>query len=998
MAAPKTIPLQPPFQPDDSQRQAIEHVSGPMLVVAGAGTGKTAVLTHRIARLIRDGHARPDEILALTYTENAAHEMESRVRNELQREGIEASALKGLQVKTFHAYCNNFLLDSGNNFQVLDEKDLWIYLRKRLRDLQLNYFVRAANVAKFLDDLLDFMRRCQDELVSPEQYAAYVGRLERGELPIPRVGKSKDASSLSDEEVVGRCREIANVFTTVERMLREDNLGTFGHMITRAFTSLQEDARLLEAQQAKARFILVDEFQDANFAQVKILHELAAKERNVFVVGDPDQAIYHFRGASSAAFGLFHRLFPETKTVRLEKNRRSLTPILKCAFAVIAENPEPFSGVSASGSRYQRSPLLSAREENASRENRQLPKTPVEIIVLAAKDAESQDVVARVRKLQKASRVHWSQFAVLYRMNSHRDEVAEELVQQGIPFSIENLDVIDSPEARDLFACMGAVVSPNDAISLFRVAALPQFTIDPQKLRAGIRSLPREAQNAGMTTVLEQIDGGREVLQGLQETRSEISQRNAKGLVALEIIARRFNVDRTSPVIKAVFEFVEKWEKKPITKTGELGELLEYMDYFKQARGAICMPPTEEDAVRLMTVHSAKGLEFEHVFILRASSPSFPASYKEPLIDFPRELRDPDSVHGTPDDKVLNEEEERRLFYVAMTRAKDSLTILARQGKGKKDPTPPGFLRPLLNDSSLKPWLLPAGSLGFQTDLFGEAQPSEVHSRTREWLALPPAADLSARLSASSVQTYETCPLKFKLEREWRMPREAPAAMQYGAAMHRVLRTYYDSVRYGRPMAEAALIKALQDDLANAGISDPYQHDLYQDQAVRQIRDFIAACARVPVPEVLHTEEAFEVKIGDATVVGRIDRIDRINGDQIVITDYKTGKPQSQEDADESLQLSIYSVAAREKWGYQAEHLIFYNLEENSGVITHRSDAELEEAKCRVEEVASNIAEEKFNPNPGFHCQFCSYLSLCPATEKRVYSKQPSGKSKAHRN
>lgn len=997
MPSPKTIPIQSSFQPDESQRQAIEHVHGPILVVAGAGTGKTAVLTHRIARLIQEGHARPDEILALTYTENAAHEMEARVRKELQREGLEGSALKGLQVKTFHAYCNNFLIDCGKNFEVLDEKDLWIYLRKRLRDLQLNYFVRAANVAKFLDDLLDFMRRCQDELIGPEQYAAYVSRLERGELPIPRVGKSKDASSLSDEEVVGRCREIANVFTTVERMLCEENLGTFGHMITRAYWSLQEDGRLLEAQRARARFILVDEFQDANFAQVKILHELAGKEKNVFVVGDPDQAIYHFRGASSAAFGLFHRLFPEAKTVKLEKNRRSLTPILNCAFAVITENPEPFAGVPASGSGYRRSPLLSAREENALREGRDLPKTPVEIVVLAAKDAESPDVVARIRKLQKASRVNWSQFAVLYRMNSHRDEVAEELVQQGIPFSIENLDVVDSPEARDVFACLGAVVSPNDAISLFRVAALPQFTIDPQKLRAGIRSLPREAQNTGMATVLEQIDGGRAVLQELQETRTEISQRNAKG-AALEIIVRRFKFDRTSLVIRAVFEFVEKWEKKPITKTGELGELLEYMDYFKQARGAICMPPTDEDAVRLMTAHSAKGLEFEHVFILRASSPSFPASYKEPLIDFPRELRDPDSIHGTPDDKVLNEEEERRLFYVAMTRAKDSLTILARQGKGKKDPTPPGFLRPLLNDSSLNPWLRPATSRGFQTDLFGQAQASELQSRTREWLGMPPASDLSSRLSASSVQTYETCPLKFKLEREWKMPREAPAAMQYGAAMHRVLRTYYDSVRYGRPMAESELIKALQDDLANAGIQDPYQRDLYQEQAVRQIRDFVAAYVRLPAPEVLHTEEAFEVKIGGATVVGRIDRIDRSEGNQIIITDYKTGKPQSQQDADESLQLSIYSLAAQEKWGYRTEHLIFYNLEENSGVITHRSNAELEEAKCRVEEVASKIAEQKFDPKPGFYCQFCSYLSLCPATEKRVYSKQPAGKSKPNRN
>ena len=187
-----------------------------------------------------------------------------------------------------------------------------------------------------------FMRRCQDELVDPEKYAAYVKQLERGEVPIPRVTKSKDADDLSDEEVIGRCQEIASVFATVERMLREDNLGTFGHMITHAHTLLANDAELLASERRRTRFILVDEFQDANFAQVKILEKLAGEERNVFAVGDPDQAIYRFRGASSAAFGLFQEHFPEARMVVLEKNRRSTSPILKSAFALICTNPDVF--------------------------------------------------------------------------------------------------------------------------------------------------------------------------------------------------------------------------------------------------------------------------------------------------------------------------------------------------------------------------------------------------------------------------------------------------------------------------------------------------------------------------------------------------------------------------------------------------------------------------------------------------------------------------------
>lgn len=975
------MPIARAFEPDERQREAIEHVNGPMLVVAGAGTGKTTVLTRRIASLIAGNHARPDEILAVTYTDNAAREMRERVQAE-----IRGADISRLQVSTFHAYCNNLLIRSGHGFGVLDDKDLWIYLRRRIRELHLNYFVRAANVSKFFDDLLDFMRRCHDELVGPERYAEYVRRLERGELPIPRVGKSKEADTLTDEEVLGRCREIADVFAAVERMLREENLGSFSHMITRAYDLLRQDSALLARERQHARFILVDEFQDANFAQVKILQSLAGDERNVFAVGDPDQAIYRFRGASSAAFGLFQHNFPGPKLVALEKNQRSTTSILRCAYALISKNPDVFPGGKAGVLRYPRSPLISAREEDAARQGRELQSLPVETVLLTAKDVECSDLVTVLRDRQRQYRCKWKDFAVLYRQHLHRDQLAEELAEHGIPFSIENMDVMDTSEARDLFACLGVVVSARDEASLFRVAALPQFAIDPEKLRAGIKAIPRDDRDSGVASVLGKIEGGAGVLDTLQQVRDEIARTSAKSHAALEIIVSRFDFERSSPPVAAVLKFASDWEEKPVTKTGELGELLDYLEYFREARGAIPMPSVEDNAVRLMTVHCAKGLEFNHVFIIRANSNSFPSSYKESLVEFPRELRDPDSV-AQQDDKVLHEQEERRLFYVAMTRARDSLTMYARQGKGR-DPSPPGFLRDLVKDATLKRYLRQRQARGFQTDLFGAAS-APATTRTAQWLELPPASDLSTKLSASAVQTYETCPLQFKLEREWRIPGEVPAAMQYGAAMHRVLRAYYDSVRFQRPMQEDALIELLRADLVEAEIQDRYQHELYEKQGVDQIREFLVACGRTPTPDVLHTEEFFEVRFGETVVVGRIDRVDKLPDGQVVITDYKTGKPQSQEDADESLQLSIYALAAREKWGYHADHLAFYNLEGNSSVITRRNEAQLTEARSRVQEVAESIAANNFDAKTGFHCNFCAYRNLCPATEKRLYTASP---------
>ncbi|MGA8149707.1 MAG: ATP-dependent DNA helicase [Terriglobales bacterium] len=984
MASSKSISLT--FEADERQRQAIEHVHGPLLVVAGAGTGKTTVLIQRIARLVRENHAKPDEILAVTYTDNAAKEMQDRAQAEAGRN------LSGLGVETFHAYCNNLLIRNGKKFGVLDDYDLWIYLRKRIRELNLEHFVIPANVGKFLHDLLDFMRRCQDELVGPEKYADYVQRLERGELPIPRVCRTKDVDMLTDEEVLARCREIAGVFAKVEQMLAADNLGTFGHMITRAHHLLKTDSALLARERQNARFVLVDEFQDANFAQVKILQFLAGEDRNVFAVGDPDQAIYRFRGASSAAFALFHHTFPGAQIVALEKNRRSTTPILKCAHALIRQNPDIFPG--GQGIEYRRSPLLSAREEDAVRMAKPLASTAVEAVLFGAKgkDMECSDAVGVIRQARRQSRCKWKDIAVLYRQHLHRNELVEELGEQGIPYSIENMDVMDTSEVRDLFACLGAVVSSRDDASLFRVAALPQFAIDAEKLRPGIRGLPREQESGGVASVLEKVEGGSAVLASLQQVRDEIARVSAKSRAALEIIFRKFGFDRNSPPLAAVLEFVSRWQEKPITEHGHVAELLDYLEYFREAGGTIPMTTPNVDAVRLMTAHTAKGLEFDHVLILRANSGSFPASFRESLVEFPRELRDPDSL-AQKDDKTLNDEEERRLFYVAMTRARDSLTIYAKRGTGKTDPTPPGYLRDLLKDKNLVRYLRQRPASGFQTDLFAEAATGgQAPSGVAAWIAMPPASNLHARLSASAVQTYERCPLQFKLDREWRIPGETPAAMQYGASIHRVLRAYFDSVRFGRPMTEEALIEFFQTDLTEARIQDPYQQDLYRQQGIEQLREFFAASRRTPAPEVLHTEEFFDVKVGETTVVGRIDRMDRLPDGRIVITDYKTGKPQSQEDADESLQLSIYAMAAREKWNYQADHLVFYNLAENSSVVTRRGEVELRAAQARIGEVAADIAAGKFDPKPSFGvCRLCAYRNLCPATEKRLSMATKSG-------
>jgi|HubBroStandDraft_3_1064219.scaffolds.fasta_scaffold02978_1 DNA helicase-2/ATP-dependent DNA helicase PcrA len=966
-----------PFFSDDRQREAIAHVHGPMLVVAGAGTGKTSVLIHRIASLVEQGQAKPDEVLALTYTVAAAGEMRDRVRGLLG---------KPIHSATFHDYCLDLLKRNEKDFGVLDEKDLWIYLRKRIHELHLQHYIRAANIGQFLNDLLGFLSRCHDELVTPEKYAEYVTRLERGETQVPRVAKSKD--QLSDAEVIGRCQEIARVFATTEHWLREENLGTFGHMITRAYALLTSDQEVLAAERARARFILVDEFQDANFAQIKLLAALAGAEANVFGVGDPDQAIYRFRGASSAAFYLFRRHFPHSKLVVLDRNRRSTTPILRCAFAVVDKNPPVFAANDALA--YRRTPLQSAREEEAKKEGKTLATFPVEAISFAAKDAEAPDVARLIEETQRRSRCRWNDFGVLYRSHIHRDSVVHELAEREIPFSIENMDVSDTPEVRDLFACVAVVVDSSADASLFRVAALPQFDVDPEQLRSQLRAIANDSKDGvviPLASVLDQVAGGRAVLESVRQARDEVSRKQAKTHAALQLIGKQFGLDLNSPVLRAALKFASDWEKKPTTETKDLGEWIEYLNYFREAGGVIPLTSKDdEEAVRLMTAHGAKGLEFAHVFILRATSGSFPASYRETLVEFPRELRDPDSASAS-DDKTLYDQEERRLFYVAMTRAKDSLHIYGKQGIGR-DKTPAGLMREIICNPALQPWLRARPALPSQPELIEIAAAADAAhpegSRLAEWLALPAIEGLDARLSASAVETYETCPLQFKFQREWKLSRQVHAAMQFGATMHRVLRTYYDSVRAGRTKSDEELIQLFRDDLAESGIQDNYQRELYLKVGLAQLQDFLGGTRSVPPPEVLHTEEWFDVQIAGTKVAGRIDRMDRAADGSVNIVDYKTGKARSQEDADESLQLSIYAMAANEKWGYQVGALVFHNLEGNVPVFSRRTQFQLEEARERILSVARGIAAGDFEPKVGFHCNFCAFRGLCTAQEKTV--------------
>jgi RecB family exonuclease len=263
--------------------------------------------------------------------------------------------------------------------------------------------------------------------------------------------------------------------------------------------------------------------------------------------------------------------------------------------------------------------------------------------------------------------------------------------------------------------------------------------------------------------------------------------------------------------------------------------------------------------------------------------------------------------------------------------------------------------------------------------LHAAAEPLPVIS---QWTQLPAREDARLLdLSASALQTYESCPLKYKLRYDWRLPEDASAAPQFGNAVHLALKAYFDGVRAGRPPDQETVIACFADEFAKASIPEQYQRELYEQKGREQLSAFLQSDLAKPAGEVLETERRFTIEIGAARVRGRLDRLDSLGGGKVSVVDYKTGKLKTQDDADESLQLSIYALAAK-SFGYDPASLVFLNLENGTAVESQRTEKQLRTAEAVVTSIAQKIAEGEFDPKPGTYCSWCSYNTISPTQEE----------------
>ncbi len=974
-------------QLNPQQRIAVEHRDGPMLIVAGAGTGKTRVITERIRYLLDADPDLPGEaILGLTFTDKAAAEMQHRVNTAGGERG------KAVWLGTFHKFClERILLEVNPGLKVLDEVDYWIFLRRHLQLFDLKHYRRVAEPGQFLRDFCQFFSRCQDELVSPDDYDKHVRGLAAA---LEREKDSLDADLLAERaEELARQQEVARVYHISDKLLREKNLCTFGMQLLEAVRQLQSNEALLEKLRGEYRYILVDEFQDTNIAQLELLALLTGERRNIVVVGDDDQAIYRFRGASFGSFQIFAQKFmgaaidpqrPPREVLLLRQNYRSTARILKISGHSIAMNADRMF------------PDKRLETHNPAGERITVAEFP-------GTDEEAFWVAEQIVEQHRAGR-RWRDFAVLYRMHVHREKLIAELRRRNIPFVIRNLTILSNPLVRDIIAYLRLIARPWDHPACARVLAMPAWGVEPDDLarlceRARTSKGLWEAVKSAQDELPASSSQRRlpELVLMIEALNKLMWKRNASDL--LDELTSRLGLvlvpeDAGRKYLDTFANFVRDWRMKTLTETGKLREFIDYLEMFEEAGGQITLPEgDDEDAVQLGTVHAAKGLEYEHVFVLRLTKGWFPSWPRRTVLEFPAELMKEVLPQGD-----FHVQEERRLFYVAITRARQRLTLTTVVSKRNK-PSP--FLEDFLSDPLIKtadvnmitprvdlsaPPALAAKKKEPPGGLFGELETmSRLRSRIVQWaLRYRPPVLVPLKLSASSIGAYDTCPQRFLFERGWGIKGGARASLTFGNVMHAAVRFIVQQIHDKRELTWPEVAQVYEAEWKSRGFEDDYQEEEYKKEGVAQLQAFFESYRESP-GDMRVVEEWFELPMeNDIVVTGRLDQLNNLDGGGVEVLDYKTGKPKDEKEAKKSLQLSIYAMATRQKFDVAVERVTLYSLTSNESVSATRTAKDYDAARAAIAEVADNVRAGNFPPQPGFHCRNCDYKILCPAHEQTL--------------
>lgn len=1022
------------------QKEAVTFDKGPLLIVAGAGTGKTTVITRRILELIKSKKAKPEEILALTFTDKAAEEMEERVDRLLPY------GYTDLWISTFHSFCERILkthgLDIGlaTDFKLLNPTNEWLLFRQNFDKFNLDYYRPLSNPSKFIRVLIEHFSKCKDEGIYPEKYLEYSDDLRLNLDKISTTSKFIKKEDKKDlilkQEETNRIKEVAEAYFTFQKLLLENNALNFGDLISYCLKLFEKRPIILEKYRKQFKYILIDEFQDTNWCQYELIKLLARPKNNLTICADDDQAIYRFRGASFNNVLQFRKNYPKTKEIILTNNYRSTQNILDLAYKFIQlNNPNRLEyqmnevaeiskqaknkGVNLTNFKKINKKLKAANKENGI----------VECCHYKTSMQELRGVATKIKTLLNQDKeTSLNDFAILARTNSVANLFARAMERENIPYKfLAAQGLYSKPLILDIISYFKLLNNYYENSSVYRILNLPCLKISFEDIAKITQYAHQHGQTVYetlcQTSLIPNIsqEGTTKInfiLSLIKKHSVEVQKKNLSEIFVkflkdsgyLDYLVTKENesvIRERTTLINQFYEKIKKFEETEIDPC-----LANFMEELRMElecgeQGSLKFDPESgPETIKIMTVHSAKGLEFKYVFLVSLVDRRFPTIEKKDPIGIPEKL-----IKEVAPEGDAHLQEERRLFYVAMTRAKKGLFFtLADDYGGVRKKKQSRFL----NECEItKEETKAKGKNTKQAKSIETTQTINSKILAKNPISRKPynkatnsfiGNNLPGHFSYSQLAAFDKCPLQYKFSHILKIPIGGKAVFSFGKTIHNTLEKFVDLIVKKEAINQGNLFgftdekkqgkakKTLKDfEELKEIYKKEWIDDWYEDKKQKQeylklgkkilkifYNDFVKIKPQIQIinnePAI---EQAFKLKIGGHNLIGKIDRIDDLKDGTCEIIDYKTGKAKEKLTPQDKQQLTIYQIASEDILGLKPSKLTYHYLEGNKKVSFLATEKDKEKLKEKMLKQIEEMKISKFHPKPGWQCQYCDFKGIC---------------------
>lgn len=939
------------------QQEAVTHTSGPLLIIAGAGTGKTNVITKRIAWLISQKFAKPEEILALTFTDKAAGEMEDRVLE------IVPYGMVDIWISTFHSFGDRIIKENAislgitPDYQVFSKPEEILFFKDNIFKLSLKHYLPLGNPSKHIEAILDFFSRIKDEDISEEEFSKY-------------------ANEKKDEKLI----ELSNAYINFKRIMKEEGKIDFGDQIGLCLELFRKNPDILSDYQNKFKYILVDEFQDTNFSQYKLIKLLAGPNQNITVVADDDQSIYRFRGAAISNVLDFQNDFPQAKLTILTQNYRSTKEILASSYKLIQHNNPD-------------------RLEFKEKINKKLSATrsgkPPEVITCETDSAEADKIAEIIKNKVAEGKYQYKDFAILVRANSQATQFMNTLDYEQVPYHFTGRSgLYNLSEIRLIINFLRSITDDNDSLSLYHLATSEIYNISNNDIipilsyskktniplkEILIKILDKKLFNNIDKNTFEKLN---HLNESINKYRDQITDCTVgqlvysflnessylKKLLKIESPESEMKIINISHFFERIirkFELSSRDDKTAIKFIQNLDLLMEAGENPATAQMNI-----EDDVVKIITVHASKGLEFPIVFMVSLTSDRFPSKSRSEAIPLPNDL-----IHETLPGGNFHLQEERRLFYVGVTRAKNELYLswAKKYHDNIREKKPSQFILEALDEVNTSNIIPNKKASELLKKYIKQEIPARALNKFHQGAII--------HLNPHQIDDYLTCPLKFKYIHILEIPIVASHQVTYGNAIHKTIEFFLlEKMKNNIPTIEQ-IYKAFENFWVNEGFITREHEERRMAEGKASLKSFYESeITNKKIPHAVEKSFYFNFS-ADVIIKGRFDTVYK-DENQIEIKDFKTSNVADKEkaisNASKNRPFAIYSLAIETLENVQPK-LTMHFINNSIEVSICKSEKDIAKLKIEIQKVIDGIKEKNFEAKPIYQaCSFCPYKDICP--------------------